>query len=91
MTEMWKAIGPLLNEVSREKPSVGRTVRVLRGKHAGKIGTVTKHIQDQYVNAFRYGSSASHAMTQARGRYGFAVKIDNQFWTKADNTMVCID
>jgi hypothetical protein len=76
MEGMWKAIGPLLNEVSREKPSVGRTVRVLRGKRAGTVGVVTHHIQDQYVNAFRYG---------------FAVKIDNQFWTKADNTMVCVD
>lgn len=85
----------LFNEVNKEKPAQGRTVRVTRGKHAGKVGVVKRHQPSQYGNAFRYGNEASHAMTQARGRHGFAILIQPEagptFWTNADNVMVCYE
>lgn len=84
----------LFNSVAVDKPRVGCTVRVTSGKHKGKIGVVEKHILSQYEHAFRYGSDMSHMMTQARGRYGYAIKIksgDSSFWVKADNVMVCYE
>jgi hypothetical protein len=88
--EMWKVLAPLLSEVSKEKPAVGRIVRIMRGKYAGTIGQVERHIRSRYVNPYRYGSSAQHAMTDACGRYGFAVLVEGR-WTDANNVMVCVE
>jgi hypothetical protein len=88
--DMWKALAPLLSDVSKEKPAVGRIVRIMRGKHKGAIGPVERHIRSKFVNPYRYGSSAQHAMIDARGRYGFAVLVSG-FWTDADNVMVCVE
>jgi len=85
----------LFNEVSKEKPAVGQMVKVLNGKRHDKVGRVVRHIPDKYVNAFRYGSETSRAMTQVRGRYGFAVQVETadgeRFWTKASNVMNCYE
>jgi len=90
--EIWQS---LFNEVAKEKPAVGCKVRVTRGKHTGKIGVVRKHFVSRFERAFRYGSSAQHAMTQARGRYGFCifVQADNgtEFFVNADYVMVCFE
>jgi hypothetical protein len=89
--EVWQG---LFNEVAKDKPAVGRMVRVNRGKHTGRIGTVRKHIRSRFVDPFRYGDSAQHHMTQARGRYGYAILVaneDGEFWTNADNVMVCYE
>lgn len=84
--EAWQA---LANEVSKDRPYVGRRVTVTGGrKHKGKSGEVVRHERDRYVDAFRYGNEAQHHMTQMRGRYGYVVLIDTgteRFWTKADN------
>lgn len=67
--EAWQHIA---DESSKQRPCVGRRVRVDRGrKHKGKIGTVIRHQRDQFVNPFRYGSAASHHMVVMDGRYGF--------------------
>lgn len=84
----------LANMVSKEKPDVGRTVRVLNGKHKGKIGKVIRHQLDQYYNAYRYGSPAQHMLTDMMGRYGYVVLIETpngNIWVKASNTMVCYE
>jgi ribosomal protein S4E len=85
----------LFNAVAQEKPALGRTIRVTRGKHTGRVGAVKRHQESQYVNAFRYGDSAQHAMTQARGRYGFCILVETadgeRFWCNADYAMVCVD
>lgn len=91
--EVWQG---LFNEVAKEKPAVGRLVRITRGKHSGKIGVVKCHQLSRFKDPFRYGNSASHAMTQARGRYGFCILVENEnenenFWTNAEYTIVCID
>lgn len=89
--EVWQG---LFNEVAKEKPAVGRLVRVLRGKHSGEIGKVSKHIRSRYINPYCYGNEASHHMTDARGRYGFAILVQNEnksFWTDANNVMVCYE
>lgn len=90
---MWTG---LFAEVSKEKPAVGRVVRITRGKHTGKIGTVKRHQPSQYGHAFRYGSEASRAMQQVRGRYGFCVLVQPldggpTFWANANLTMICLE
>ncbi len=86
-------IQSLLNSVAMDKPRIGCTVKILTGKHAGKIGIVEKHIVSRFERAFRYGNEMSHYMAQARGRYGYAILVQPEdaptFWTKADNVMVC--
>lgn len=83
----------LFNEVAKDKPCIGRVVRVTRGKHAKKVGIVEKHIRSRFENPYRYGSEMSHHMIDARGRYGFAILVHPEdgtpFWTAADNVMVC--
>lgn len=85
----------LFTSVSKDRPEVGCTVRVLRSrKHQGKIGTVRKHARSRFVNPYRYGNDLSHCMIDARGRYGFVILIAPQdggaeFWLDADNVMVC--
>jgi hypothetical protein len=86
----------LFNTVALDKPSVGSTVRIVGGqKHRGKVGIVKRHQRDGYVDPFRYGNSASHMMTQARGRYGYIVLVQEfdgpTFWVKADYCMVCVE
>lgn len=89
--EVWQG---LFNSVALEKPAVGRTVRIMRGKHHGKIGVVKKHQQSRFKDAFRYGNAASHAMTQVHGRYGFCILVQcdgESFWTDAEYAMVCVE
>lgn len=84
----------MFNEVSKEKPAIGRMVRIICGKHHGKIGVVKRHTISKFVKSFRYGNEATRAMIQARGRYGFCVLIQNDtesFWTNADYCMVCVE
>jgi hypothetical protein len=84
----------LFNSVARDKPSIGATIRVIYGKHSGKIGTVTRHMLSRYKHPFRYGNAASHAMTQARGRGGYVVLVKTEmetFWVDADKVMLCVE
>lgn len=90
--DMWNG---LFAEVNKEKPAKGRTVRITRGKHTGKVGVVTLHAPSRFGNAFRYGNAAQHAMTQARGRHGFYIAVQTsageRFTCSADLAMVCYE
>lgn len=91
-----ESLQSLFNTVAQDKPAVGCTVRIKEGrKHKGKIGIIKRHMIDGYADAFRYGNSATHYMTQARGRYGYVVLVQeengNTFWVKADYCMVCCE
>lgn len=87
------AIQSLLQMVNKDKPDVDCMVRVLRGKHAGKVGTVRKHVRSRFENPYRYANEMMAHMIDARGRYGFAILVATDagatFWTKADYVMVC--
>lgn len=90
--DLWQG---LFDEASRERPGVGRTVRVCRGKHTGKVGVVRRHMVSRYGNPFRYGNEASRAMLQARGRHGFCIliqpEVGSEFFVGADLVMVCVE
>lgn len=83
----------LFRSVNKDKPDVGCTVKVLNGKHIGKIGVVQKHMRSRFENPYRYGNEMSHHMTDVRGRNGYTILIKQEnnvtFWIKADNVMVC--
>jgi predicted methyltransferase len=88
---VWQAI---FDDVSKDKPAVGRLVRITRGVNTGRIGRVRRHMVSRFKNPFRYGNEASHAMTQARGRSGFVVLVECEgltFWADAALTMVCLE
>ncbi len=86
-------IQSLLQSVNKEKPEQGQTIKVLTGKHTGKIGIVKKHMQSRFVNAYRYGDGMTHHMTDARGRYGYTILVECEnnttFWVDARNVMNC--
>lgn len=67
----------LANLLAAGRPSVGKTVRVTRGrKHLGKEGTVFWHGPDQFnKSASRYGSPFEQDCRKIRGVYGFRVGV----------------
>ena len=81
----WQA---LANTVSANRPSVGRTVVVTRGKHTGATGVVVWHGLDKFSDAFRYGSDSSHALREMNGTFGYRVKVQPEegdgFFVRAD-------
>ena len=84
----------LANRASAQRPSVGKTVQVDKGrKHKGKIGQVIRHQIDKFQDAYRYGNEASHHMRDITGRYGWCCLIQcndgTTFWVKADY-LTCI-
>lgn len=90
--DAWQAIA---NDCSKQRPYVGRLVKIVEGrKHKGKQGKVVRHMLDKYFDAFRYGSEASHHLTQMMGRHGYVVLVEqecgNRFWVRADYTL-CMD
>lgn len=85
----------LADRLSADRPFVGRTVRVDRGKkHVGKIGRVTWHGLDKFSTAFRYGSPDSASLTEVRGRYGYRIRVQTEqgesFFVPADYVMVSV-
>lgn len=83
---MWTS---LLGRVAEARPEVGMVAVPLKGKYRGRAGVITRHIVDRFYDPFRYGSSAQHMMTEARGRRGYVVKIapldgSPAYWTKAE-------
>jgi hypothetical protein len=86
--DAWRSLAKF---VEKERPSVGKTVTVDKGKHRGKTGVVERHMLDRYYDAYRYGSSAQHHMTDMRGRDGYVVLIRTEtetFWVKGNNVTV---
>jgi hypothetical protein len=93
--DAWQSIA---DEVSRQRPYVGRKVRVTAGrKRLGRVGTVIRHERDRFDRStFRYGGDAHMHLAEMRGREGFAVLVqpdDGQsvepFWIKA-SAVECI-
>jgi len=78
----------LAQSVEIDRPSVGKRVRVTRGKRAGREGIVERHQLSRYGNACRYGDSASHMMRDMMGRSGWCVLVRDDagatFWASAD-------
>jgi adenosine deaminase len=86
----WQAMA---DQLSEQRPSVGRHVRVTAGKHQGKVGTVIRHQPSQYINAFRYASDAQAHLREMAGRFGFVCRVQaaatpEQFWVDADKVEV---
>ena len=92
----WDALRAVAPLVTADRPNVGRTARVDEGKHKGKVGRITWHGRDKFTQAYRYGDSMSHHMTDMRGRWGFRVRLVDletaeAFFVSAEYLMVCID
>jgi len=95
--EIAPVLQEMFNEVAKERPSVGRVVRIKgRGKHHGKIGVVKQHFPSKYGATYRYGSDLQHHMLDARGRSGWCIQVEPfdggpRFFANADTTMVCCE
>lgn len=69
----------IADELSKDRPSVGRRVTVVKGKnHQGKTGVVFWHGRDRFSDAFRYADSAMSACLQVRGCAGYRVGIETK-------------
>ncbi len=72
----WKALSEIMSDVAKERPSVGKKVRVIRGKkHLGKEGVVFWHGSDRFQDPNRYADSFQSALRQARGTYFYRVGV----------------
>ncbi|MFA6904122.1 MAG: hypothetical protein WC236_13685 [Gallionellaceae bacterium] len=86
----------LASELSRYRPFVGRTVKVIEGKkHCGEIGVVFWHGADKFGAPLRYCDDYTRAMASAMGRYGFRIGVQTEdgakFFVKADSVMVACE
>lgn len=85
----WKAMQGLFSDAAGESPRKGARVTVAKGKHRGKVGTVTWHGEDRYSQAGRYGSDLSNMLREAIGVSGYRVRIQpddgEQFFTSCEN------
>lgn len=63
------------NAATQDRPGVGAHVTVKDGKHAGIVGRVTWHGKDRFSRAGHYGNWMTAALRDARGTYGFRVRI----------------
>lgn len=91
--DAWQKIA---DEASKNRPFAGRKVRIERGKHKGKVGSVQRHERDPYQpDAWRYGGEGCLALREMQGRYGFRVlvrpPVGDAFWTKAEYAAVLSD
>lgn len=82
----------LANSLSAQRPSKGKTVRILEGKHKGKEGKVFFHAIDKWNDAYRYCNEAQAHMRDMAGRFGWRVGVKTPsgetFFTIANNTEV---
>lgn len=82
----------LSNSLSAQRPSKGKTVQIVRGKHKGKEGIVTWQGIDRFNNGYRYCNEAQAHMRDMAGRYGWKVRVQpyqgEAFFTKAEYTEV---
>lgn len=83
----------LFDSVSKDRPSVGKRVRVAKGrKHLGIEGVVVWHGVNRYANT-RYLSDAQQAMRDAMGTFGYRVGIQpddgtEKFYVDADKVEI---
>lgn len=82
----WQA---LANSYKNHFPSVGKTVKVIKGrKYKGLEGVIKRHQVDQYFDT-RYSSNAQVMLREMKGREGYIVLIQpnngsRAFWVKAN-------
>ena len=97
VTETQKdAIRGLYAQANREKPAVGRTVGIIRGKHRGKHGKVFWHGKDRYDTSDRYRTNwVADGLNAAFGRHGYRIGIEtddgDRIFTRAEYGVVCVD
>jgi len=85
--EAWQQ---LANDLGPQRPSVGKRVRVVSGKHLGDEGQVTWHGVDRFTDT-RYLSDAQLHLRDMEGRRGFRVRIQSEgenFFVSADKVEV---
>lgn len=68
--ETWKDI---CDKAEANRPSAGKTVKVVSGKHRGTIGLVTWHGRDKFASG-RYQSDLDSVV----GREGWRIKITTE-------------
>ena len=66
----------LSEQVSPQRPSVGKRVRVIEGKYSGKEGTVFWHGVDKFNSPYRYATNEQCWLRELVGRSGFRVGIE---------------
>lgn len=78
--------------VEPERPSVGKRVRITKGKRVNVEGVVAEHKRSRFSTAYRYGNDAHMHMLDMRGRRGWTVRLrtdsGENFWADADSTYV---
>lgn len=85
----------LVNQVSPQRPSIGKTVKVTQGKHTGRTGKVFWHGVDKYDSSWRYCTPHQHWLREAVGRHGYRIGIvtdtGEKFFVAADKVVVTHD
>jgi hypothetical protein len=89
--DAWQA---LANDLDRNRPHVGRRVKVTGGrKYKGREGTVVHHMVSRFCDPFRYASDAQAHVREMAGRFGFVVRVRDdggaEFWVDADKVDCC--
>lgn len=87
--DAWKA---LAQDLGAQRPSIGRSVTIVNGKHKGKTGKVIAHIVSKFHNPFRYASEAQCHLREMAGRSGYVCRVrtesGEEFWVNAEYTAV---
>lgn len=87
---MLEEIAPVLVEVAKTAPFVGRYVSA-----RGKTGRVFWHGRDRYSHAGRYGDDATQHLRECGGRYGYRIGIQSdagdKFFCRASDAIVCVE
>ena len=65
----------LADDLSVNRPSIGKIVQVIKGKHAGKVGRVVWHGRDKFSTAYHYCNEAQSHMRDMEGKAGWRVAI----------------
>ena len=86
--EQWQR---LADDLSAQRPSVGKRVRVSSGKFRGRVGIVRWHGPDKYARDY-YRTPAQLDLRDLRGRDGFRVRVESDdgesFFAGADQVEV---
>ena len=86
-SEQWQR---LVDDLSAQRPSVGKRVRVSSGKFLGRVGIVRWHGPDKYARDY-YRTPAQLDLRDLRGRDGFRIRVESDgesFFVGADQVEV---
>lgn len=87
--EFHQAWADLSAKLEPDRPSVGKTVKVVKGrKHLGVTGKVIWHGEDTFDDSTRYLDSAQLYLREIEGRRGYRIRIESEtegkFFLNAD-------